>query len=558
MERVEFQAGPDPDSQGTSVGLEPVTILVGPNNSGKSLALREIEDWCNGVDQEERVIDSISAEFPSSEEEAEELMEPFLRTEDRGGQKNQTRLKSPSIGKSTPGFDKNVNMEGVLNAAENGQERLLRQYILSLYTVRLDGRTRFSLTDETSLGDLQGIPQNHLHALFVDDKSRQEARRIIHDAFGLYFVLDPTNPGKVRVRLSEEAPAGPKQEQSLDGESRSFHSSASPVQEMSDGVQAFVGLVSAALSLPHKVILVDEPEAFLAPPLARKLGANLARIAQNRGSNLITATHSPEFLKGCLESTSGVNVVRLTFEQETGVATSRILDPETLKRMVQQPLLRSTGVFSALFHRAAIVTEADTDRAFYDEINRRLLDEGRGIEDAIFLNAQNKDTVHRIIRPLRAAGIAAAGIVDLDVLKLSGKEWVRLLGACGFEEEEAKALEGVRANVLNQLENAPSAESGKPAMYEGGIQQLGPEDHETAENLLDRLSSRGLFVVPLGELESWLGNLGAHGKATDWLVSVFERLGRDPGSPAYQRPTKGDVWGFVDDVGMWVRSFSTQ
>jgi ABC-type cobalamin/Fe3+-siderophores transport system ATPase subunit len=28
-----------------------VVVLVGPNNSGKSLALREIEEWCCGVEK---------------------------------------------------------------------------------------------------------------------------------------------------------------------------------------------------------------------------------------------------------------------------------------------------------------------------------------------------------------------------------------------------------------------------------------------------------------------------------------------------------------------------
>lgn len=86
---------------------------------------------------------------------------------------------------------------------------------------------------------------------------------------------------------------------------------------------------------------------------------------------------------------------------------------------MQNPLLRSIGVFNALFYNAVVVTEADADRAFYQEINERLLKEKdpRGIEGCLFLNAQNKQTVWDIVKPLRDLGIPAVGIVDIDVIK---------------------------------------------------------------------------------------------------------------------------------------------
>lgn len=48
---------------------------------------------------------------------------------------------------------------------------------------------------------------------------------------------------------------------------------------------------------------------------------------------------------------------------------------------MQNPLLRSIGVFNALFYNAVVVTEADADRAFYQEINERLLKEKRSKRD---------------------------------------------------------------------------------------------------------------------------------------------------------------------------------
>jgi len=64
-----------------------------------------------------------------------------------------------------------------------------------------------------------------------------------------------------------------------------------------------------------------------------------------------------------------------------------------------------------------------TDRAFYDEMNRRLELKSRGIKDALFLNGQNKQTIYRLIQPLRRLGIPAAAVVDLDMIKESGNNW---------------------------------------------------------------------------------------------------------------------------------------
>src|SRR5207248_10030214 len=111
-----------------------------------------------------------------------------------------------------------------------------------------------------------------------------------------------------------------------------------------------------------------------------------------------------------------VNIIRLTYRG--GVATARVLRNDDLLKLMRNPLLRSTGVLNGLFYEFVVVTESDSDRAFYQEINERLLrfNPELGIPNCLFLNAQNKQTVRSIIRPLRELGIPAAGIVDIDVL----------------------------------------------------------------------------------------------------------------------------------------------
>ena len=93
-----------------------------------------------------------------------------------------------------------------------------------------------------------------------------------------------------------------EQETSISEEARRFMSSAPAITSLGDGIQAYAGLLSASIALPQRIIIVDEPEAFLHPPLARRLGRELALISRERSGSLVVATHSSEFLLGCLES----------------------------------------------------------------------------------------------------------------------------------------------------------------------------------------------------------------------------------------------------------------
>ena len=68
-----FKAAPS----GTSTTPSTVTVLVGPNNSGKSVALREIEQWAAGEHRDRAVIDQIDVEWPQTRDEALALLEPF-------------------------------------------------------------------------------------------------------------------------------------------------------------------------------------------------------------------------------------------------------------------------------------------------------------------------------------------------------------------------------------------------------------------------------------------------------------------------------------------------
>jgi hypothetical protein len=307
-------------------------------------------------------------------------------------------------------------------------------------------------------------------------------------------------------------------------------------------------MIVALLSLPLRLILIDEPEAFLHPPLARRLGGAISEIARDRDARVITATHSAEFLRGCVESPAPTSIVRLTYERQTGEATARSLSTSELRPLMAEPLLRSTRALEGLFHRAVVVGESDADRAFYDEINRRLVAAGRGVAEAQFVNAQNWSTEARVIGPLRRLGVPAAGVLDLDTLWNSKSEWRALYRAVGLRDGEAArlSLEAKQASLARDSAERATCKSrgigGLPKTKRRGIRELVAE-----------LAEYGLFVVTVGELESWLPSLGVPASPKhEWIVTMLLSLGTDPDKSDYVRPGRGGVWRFIDAIERWV------
>jgi ABC-type cobalamin/Fe3+-siderophores transport system ATPase subunit len=527
------------------VETTPVTVFVGPNNSGKSKALSEIKRYCccGEKNADDVIIDHLQFNACSADEADRRVTQlSFPR--------RPNEVISPGSilvgGRGERGAINRASLVACLQEPEKDTDCFCRHY-LRYKTLMLDGQNRIRLTNKQDACDLQAPAESSLQVLFKENAKREEVRRIVFDAFGLYFVVDPTLLGKLRLRLAHRAPSDEREERGLHEAAVRFHAGALPIENASDGIKAFTGIITEIIAGDPHVLLIDEPEAFLHPSLSYKLGQEIAQASSHSQKRVFVATHSPGFVMGCIQSGTPVNIVRLTYR--AGEATARVLPNGDILRLMRNPLLRSTGVLQGLFYESVVVTEGDADRAFYQEINDRLLKHKPeyGIPNCLFVNAQNKQTVQTIVEPLRRLGIPAAGIVDIDIVKDGGEAWSGFLRSAGFPELSCQPLGCQRAAVKAKLES-----TGKDMKRDGGVQLLEKGDREAANNLFNQLAEYGLFVVRHGELESWLTHLGARGHAPHWLIEIFERMGEYPESSSYVKPKDDDVWSFIRDVRTWL------
>ncbi len=525
-----------------SIELTPLTVFVGPNNSGKSLLLRELSLQLppRFADTPARILQDVE----SRRLVRAEVLALFDKWRN-GVERDPTVLRAARY-HPAGGRERQVDARvSDIDYHLTRKDWLLQ--CMGLETVFLDGETRLNICTARQAGDLQNPPDNILQAMLSEDSVRATIRRHVYEAFGSYLVVDPTHLGQLRLRMSSRPPHDIAEERGIDARATAFHAAATPIQEMSDGVKAFVGIVLSVIVGQSAIVIVDEPEAFLHPPLIRRLGQLLATQSARRNGNAFVATHSAEFVHGAVLAGVPVQIVRLTYE--SGVPKANLLESSVLTTLMRDPLLRSAGVLSALFHRGAIVAEGDSDRAFYQEISDRLnSSDGTGVVDGVFLNANGKQNIHRMLGPLRRLGIPTAAVVDLDLLKRTGDVFATLMAA-------ASVPSGLRVSLgmlKGKVEEAFHRDGRKPG--EAGIEMLSArEDRESAQQLLELLAQYGVFLVPGGRLESWLAGIGADRDKSHWLSSVFSKMGSDPQTEDYVRPGSDDVWMFVRRIANWLR-----
>ncbi len=214
-------------------------------------------------------------------------------------------------------------------------------------------------------------------------------------------------------------------------------------------------------------------------------------------------------------------------------------NPSELQDLSRDPYLRTTEPLRSLFHRGAVVAEAEDDRAFYDHMNHLLRADGRGIGDAVFLRTINKSRIPALVGKLRRLGVPAAAIVDFDGLR-DGVLEAKACRALGISDDLRDQFRNTRDRIAQAL--GPRAKFNPKSLSEAS-----EPDRTAIEGLLNDLARFGVFIVPGGGLESWFdGRLEECAK-----TQVFER-GVELTERGDVRPGQSDVWAFLDAIEGWI------
>lgn len=546
-----------------------INVFIGPNNSGKSTLLKEIRSHITSeyfsynnqrpqrqrqqvrqqvqqqllnVYNENNLLFKILQQITGNREAVIDLQKELKSSLDVNshliislgfnradlGQANQGII---DVLKQMDPFSLSINMQGQ-------SQKSLANIMLSLVHVFLDGQSRLNILNSQGAGNIF-IPTNIMSFLINDKKARDKFDKICFDYFKqkIYFDIF-SQMGNINPILSNKAILRDKEFSLLEyRDAFNSNQDAELLSTASDGKKSFLGLIASIIIPDNKIIFIDEPEAFLHPNLAENLGRELAINAKANQKQVFVATHSPRFLMGCIKSGVDINIIRLSYENRMSKAV--MLGNDEIKSITTDSLLRSAKTLEGLFYQNVVIVEGDADRVFYEEINERLLQENRGIENCLFINAQNKQTIHRIITPLKKMGIKVAAIVDFDLIKDSGDNWTNIVNVFGLQ-----AL----STGLGQTKGELASKRKTKEKIIDFVNRLDDDEKQQKNMIIKTLAENGLFLVPVGELEGWLTSLEAsQTDKSSWVIKMFEAMGRE-GDADYLKPSKEDVWQFIDEI----------
>jgi len=512
-----------------SIPLNKITVLIGPNNSGKSQFLRDIFNFVNH--RERVIIDDVKFREITFEEMTSNLL--------------REKQEDPRYWKYS-GLDcklkqKEVQVHGEHDAAFRASKNLedAKERFNEFRIAYLDADSRLQMAKANESSDSTS-PVNLLHAWDLNDNIDSELRSLFQRAFGMDMILDPGSKRTLRIVVGQDLDTIPKEYRQAFKTTKDM-----PILDnQGDGFKSFVGIALAITLCQNRAILIDEPESFLHPTQNRLLGNWISTYSKNANNQIIIATHSVNFLEGILsgmkendsnlDKSTGdnldIDIIRLNRKGNTTKFTK--LSMNVLEGLYTSPLLSAQPVMDSLFHQGVVVCEGDSDRIFYQTVMTRYV----GNDNLVFIHAHNKETTHEIVKILKNSSVPVSVITDFDIVN-NKKTFLDLLQTLTDESlqeildirEEIKDIVAItpestlKFNMQNEIteilrdfdkleistiKHKLKSVQKKASFWEEvktkGLEYFHGSKKDRVKKMLDECKKYGLFIVPNGELESWI------------------------------------------------------
>lgn len=279
-------------------------------------------------------------------------------------------------------------------------------------------------------------------------------------------------------------------------------------------------------------------------------------LAKNNPSKrqLFISTHSEDFLKGLIDSDSK-NVKIFRINREENVNHMYMLDNNNIKILWKDPILRYSNILSGLFHSKVVLCESDTDCRFYQAMMNSLHGgEDEISPDILFTHCGGKQRLKTIISALKSLNVKMAVIADIDVLNDKNTfkditdsltiEWSNLESKWNIIDEYVKSqrpqldTENVKTKIqeilnpilgnsfpkeaVEQIKKVLKNSTAWSKIKEVGKQFFAGEAYTSYDEIDAICITNGLFIVPVGELESFYRLNSNHG--TKWVNEVLEKV----------------------------------
>lgn len=487
---------------------ENINLIIGPNNSGKTVFLKEIyscvdnilvskeSKWINKVQTESKNLKSIIKALLPKVYEVENF--EIVKTLNKAGYKSfttRTDIYNQHVFNESRQLPEGGEMQYEITKTLNRDSKWHFWRFVSNNSVALeDCGSRLGGPLTTTVNDLLTESQsNVLNYLFLNKDILKEIKKNIHEVFKIDIGFDNLQQGKKPLRIlpSEKI----KGETDTKEVALKWKKNSLLIDLQGDGIKAYLRLVFSLLQPFKTIIFIDEPETFLHPPQRRAIGTLVAKLAKERDKQLFIATHDSEFLRGVL-SADVSNIKIFYLKRKENIFDYAVLSADDITTLTQfKSNLYTERVLNSFFYKKTILCEDENDRVFYESSSALYLWEL--FQDVNFIGFNGKGETLKIFQKLREFELDVGVLVDIDyVLDESFPSYISDTALKDKFEEFKRAFQSLeQQNIITRKE---FKESGIQA-----IKKKAPQLTTNLKEILDGLFNHNIFVVPVGELESW-------------------------------------------------------
>ena len=422
-----------------------------------------------------------------------------------------------------------------------------------LFVANLDTSARLFICQPPS-SIRRDEPKKHpIHYAAFDRKYRKWLSENFKKAFNVEIIPNTQYGSEIPLCMGEPVKLNGKyeDEQSRQEEYAKILDDYKQIQEQGDGIKSFTGILLYLMLDYYCTYLIDEPESFLHPPQARIMGQIIGQTLSNQQQAFIS-THSEEIIKGLLEiCPERIKIVRITRDED--VNKFSILENKEFNQIWSDPLLKYSNIMASLFHRTVVLCESDSDCKMYSIIDSHLKQKQQKYSEALFIHCGGKHRMSKIVTALRSLDIEVKIIVDIDILKdevifkglaescdtdyNSIQVHYNNIAANLHSPKETVDRNAAKATIMQILDNrgnkdlsnyeikgireAISTISKWDGIKKSGVSALPAGNATTAFGKINQiLKDNGMYIVPVGELECFIKEVGGHGP--EWVNNVLE------------------------------------
>ncbi|MEL1240222.1 ATP-dependent nuclease [Flavobacterium flavipallidum] len=535
LSNIEFN-----DNSKVSLNENDIVVIVGPNNAGKSATLKETSSMIRNKTKRGKIVSDITINNSGTEEDLVTYVNNF-------SQEIYTGSRQPDL----QGFNFRINQANLphyWNNMNDGIDQLANIFVNILSTEQ----RLIAANPPQSIKITTNPPQHPIHFLQKNDKLELQFSEYFKQAFGTDLIVHRNAGNEVPLYVGKKPKPKKGEDRISEGYLRELEK-LDLLQLQGDGMRSFVGFLLNAFISHHKMLFIDEPEAFLHPPQARLLGKMLAKDLPSERQLFLT-THSEDFLKGLLDSNvQNLKIIRI--QRKDSINEVSVLNSLDINEIWADSLLRHSNVLSGLFHSKVIICESDSDCRFFSAILSSLYDDlGQIAPDVLFIHCGGKHRVPVVIKALKKLNVPMSIVTDFDVLNNINpiKSIYESLGGTWSEVEkdwnlvkaeiESKRPEFLTEDLKDEIKEVFDSTSErifpkekiseinralKKASPWTEAKQVGkayiPSGNATKafERLQINFKEKGFYILEVGELECFDKTIGNHGPK--WVNDVLSK-----------------------------------